>query len=84
MDGMIFYQMSNMDYGERQERAQMLIDILKQKSQNIFTINNRTYTGKQVVEEIESMTDLGKSIVATAGLVFRAVSLPRKSIVIEM
>lgn len=65
-----------MDYGDRQERAEMLIKVFRSKGQEKFpnVMPGRELSGEEVASEIENMTPLGKSLVAVAGFVIQAMS----------
>lgn len=61
-----------MNYGDRQERAEMLVRAFRSQGTKVFNMQNRAYTSDQIANEIECMTDLGKELVAVAGLVLQA------------
>jgi hypothetical protein len=61
-----------MDYGDRQERAEILVRTFRAQGSKI--IQGSSLTGEQVANEIENMTEYGKSIVAVAGLVLHAMA----------
>jgi hypothetical protein len=62
-----------MDYGDRQERAEMLIKTFRAQGSKI--IQGSILTGEQVADEIENMTEYGKNLVAVAGLVLHAIAI---------
>lgn len=64
-----------MNYGDRQERAEMLSKTFRAQSQKVFSWKDQRYTGEEIALEIEGMTDLGKALVATAALVMDALKL---------
>jgi hypothetical protein len=62
-----------MNYGDRQKRAEMIVKAFRSKGETVFPLGDRTYTGEEIALEVEGETELGKSLVATAGLVLRAI-----------
>jgi len=68
---------NKMDYGDRQDRANLLIKLLREKakagSDIIYDdkLGNK-YTASEVADNIENQTSLGKQLVAVAGFVFHA------------
>jgi len=64
-----------MDYGDRQDRALMLVKALreqKDQSKVVYTdYRGQVFTAKDIADYIEEQSDLGRSIVATAGLVIQ-------------
>jgi hypothetical protein len=61
-----------MDYGERRDRAERLVRILRENPdmkpyKNVTT--GQVYSPAEVADEIENMTLVGKTLVAVAGLV---------------
>ncbi len=66
-----------MDYGDRQDRALYLIKRFREAGDNgkAYTdYKGRVYTPAQMADEIEQETDLGKTMLAVAGIVFAATS----------
>jgi hypothetical protein len=61
-----------MNYGDRQERADMLIKVFCAQGSKIIV--GSSLTGEQIANEIENMTEYGKSLVAVAGLVLHAIA----------
>lgn len=61
-----------MNYEERQDRAELLIRTFRAQGSKI--IQGYNLTGEQIANEIETMTDFGKSLVAVAGLVLHAMA----------
>ena len=61
-----------MDYGDRQERAEILVRTFR--AQGLKIIQGSDLTGEQVANEIENMTEYGKSLIAVAGLVLHALA----------
>lgn len=59
-----------MNYGDRQERAEFLIRTFR--AQGPMVIQGSNLTGEQIANEIENMTEYGKSLVAVAGLILHA------------
>lgn len=60
-----------MDYGERQERAEMLVKHFREQGDEVL-LNGRT--GDQIAQDIEDQNDEGRTTVAIAGLVLFAKS----------
>jgi len=67
-----------MNYDDRQERAEMLVKTFRGHGLKIFDLNGKSYTGNRVADEIENMTDLGKNLVAIAGIVLHAIMIKLK------
>lgn len=61
-----------MDYGDRQERAENLMQIFRAQGSKVIKGSN--FTGEQIANEIENMTEYGKSLVAVAGLILHALA----------
>ena len=62
-----------MNYGERQDRAEMLIKMLRKQSDKIFRDSqSNEYTYDQLASFIEDETEFGQELVAFAGLVIQA------------
>jgi hypothetical protein len=62
-----------MDYGDRQARAEMLVKAFRARgSKTIRSPRGQILTCEAVAVEIEGMTDLGRDLVAVAGLVLHA------------
>ena len=65
-----------MDYGERQDRAEALVKAFLQHPDQTGVIYRdpmgRTYTAENIASEVMEETELGKNIVAVAGLVLVA------------
>lgn len=61
-----------MDYDNRQDRAEMLVKIFRNLGDKNIPLHNQNYSGNQIADEIENMTDLGKNLVAVAGFVIQA------------
>ena len=63
------------DWGERQERADHLIKILRKSPDKIaqFPLDHRKYTYEEVADHIEKGTVVGREVMAVAGVVFQAI-----------
>jgi hypothetical protein len=65
-----------MDYGERQDRAEMLVKALRaapNKTEVVWTDwYGEEYTARRIAEHIEDQSEYGVSIVAIAGFVLQA------------
>jgi len=66
-----------MNYGDRQERAEYLVNRFRTSpTAKPWTDNvtGKTYSPAELADEIENMTHVGRSIVAVAGIVFTAIA----------
>jgi hypothetical protein len=64
-----------MNYGARQERAEMLVQVFRRRGDlPLPPFGGRVYTGSEVADEIEAMSDLGRGIVAVGGFVLQALN----------
>lgn len=62
-----------MDYGDRQERAEYLVKILRERGNEVVDIAT-SRTGNDLAQNIEDQTEEGHTLVAVAGLVFHAMA----------
>lgn len=62
-----------MDYGDRQDRAEVLVKSFRESVRQ-YPMRDRLLSGPDVANEIEQMTDLGRDLVAVAGLLFFAMN----------
>ena len=70
-----------MDYGDRQERAEWLLEVMEKNNPDPHKIiytdwHGQEYTAEQLAEHIECQTDLGTTLVAVAGLIIQALYAP--------
>jgi hypothetical protein len=64
-----------MDYGDRQQRAEYLIKRFRSEPSKIYRDwKDVFYTYAQIADDIENMTEFGRTIVAVAGLVSYAMN----------
>lgn len=63
-----------MDYGNRQDKAEILVKAFRNLADKNVPWSGKNYSGNQIADEIENMTDLGKSLVAVAGFVIQALN----------
>lgn len=68
-----------MDYGSRQARAEFLVRVFRAQGAASFDAGTAftSMTGAEIADHIENMTDQGKTLVAIAGFVLRALRTPR-------
>lgn len=62
-----------MDYGDRQDRAEILVQSFRESVRQ-YPVRGELLSGPEVANEIEQMTDLGRDLVAVAGLVLYAMN----------
>ncbi len=63
-----------MDYGDRQTRAEGLVKMFRAQPRATFPWRDRSYTGAEIADEIEGMTEFGRTLVAVAGFVIEAIN----------